>query len=65
MDALHTIEITNDLMTVLDEDDHGLDCHPLISLHDAEEQLRRWQEEYHFDYADALSAVSDFFNSMN
>ena len=65
MDALHTIEIIDDLMTVLDEDGHGLDSHLLISLDAAEEQLRCWQEEYDFDYADALSAVSDFFDSVN
>ena len=65
MNAPHTIEIIDDLMTVLDENGHGLDCHRLISLDAAEEQLRRWQEEYTFDYADALSAVSDFFDSVN
>ena len=65
MKTSDTIEIIDDLMTVLDEDGHGLDCHELISLNAAEEQLRRWQEEYDFDYADALSAVSDFFDSVN
>ena len=64
MQMPHTIEIIDNLLTVLDEDGHGLDCHELISLHAAEEQLRRWQEEYHFDYADARSAVSEYFASM-
>ena len=65
MNAPHTIEIVDDLMTVLDADGHGMDCHQLISLDAAEEQLRRWHEEYQFDNADALSAVSEFFDSVN
>ena len=60
----HTIEIVNNLMTVLDEDGHGCDCHALRSRKEAERQLRRWQDEYTFDYADALSAVSEFFESL-
>ena len=64
MNTPHTIEIIDDLLTVLDEDGHGLDCHELMSLHAAEEQLRRWQDEYAFDYADAVSAVSEYFASM-
>ena len=64
MKTSDTIEIIDDLLTVLDKDGHGLDCHELISLHAAKEQLRRWQEEYTFDYTDALSAVSEYFVSM-
>jgi len=64
MNTPHTIEIIDNLLTILDEDGHGLDCHELRSLDAAEEQLRRWHEEYQFDDADALSAVSEFFASM-
>lgn len=57
----HTIEIIDDLMAVLDEDGNGCDCHQLRSLRMAKRQLRRWQDRYTFDYAEALGAVSAFF----
>jgi hypothetical protein len=60
----HTIEIVNDLLVVLDEDGNGCDCHELRSLRKAKRQLRRWQKQYTFDYADALSALSEFFASV-
>ena len=58
---MHTIEIINDLMAVLDEDGNGCDCYQLHSLREAKRQLRRWQDEYTFNYADALNALSEFF----
>ena len=58
---MHTIEIINDLMAVLDEDGNGCDCFQLRSLREAKRQLRRWQDEYIFNYADALNALSEFF----
>lgn len=64
MDTPHTIEIVDDLLTVVDRDGNGCDAHNLKNLSEAERQLRRWQEEYTFDYADALSAVSEFFESV-
>ncbi len=57
----HTVEVVEDLMTVLDEDGNGCDCCELRSLREAKRQLRRWQDEYTFDYAEALRAVSQFF----
>jgi hypothetical protein len=60
----HTIEIACDLMVVLDEDGNGCDAHKLRSLRAAKRQLRRWQDEHTFDYAGALSAVSEFFASL-
>ncbi len=64
MDMPHTVEIVNDLLVVLDQDGNGCDCHKLTSLRIAQRQLRRWQNEYTFDYGDALSAVSEFFASI-
>ena len=64
MDMPHTIEIVNDLMVVLDEDGNGCDAYELRNLRATKRQLRRWQDEYTFDYADALSAVSEFFASV-
>ena len=59
----HTVEIVDDLMVVLDEDGNGCDCHELRSLRKAMRQLRRWQDEYTFDYAAASTALSEFFIS--
>ena len=64
MNMPHTVEIVHDLLVVLDEDGNGCDCHKLTSLRTAKRQLRCWQDEYTFDYADALSAVSEFFASV-
>jgi hypothetical protein len=57
----HTVEIIDDAMIVLDQDGNGCDCHELRGLREAKRQLRRWQDEYTFDYAEALRAVSEFF----
>jgi len=57
----YTIELCDDLMCVMDEDGNGYDCHELRSLREAKRQLGRWQDEYTFDYADALRDVSAFF----
>ena len=57
----HTVEVVGDLLLVLDEDGNGCDAHGLRSLREAKRQLRRWQTEYTFDYAEALRAVSEFF----
>jgi hypothetical protein len=58
---MHTIEITNDLMMVLDEDGNGYDCHVLRSQPAAERQLIRWQREYVFDLAEALKTLAEYF----
>jgi hypothetical protein len=60
---MHTIEIIGDLMAVLDEDGNGCDCCQLTSLRKAKRQLRRWQNDYSFNYADALNALSAFFSA--
>jgi hypothetical protein len=57
----HTVEVVGDLLVVLDEDGNGCDAYRLRSLRGAERQLRRWQDEYSFDYAEALRAFSEFF----
>ena len=59
--ASHTVEIIDDAMIVLDRDGNGCDCHELRGLRETKRQLRRWQDEYTFDYAEALRAVSEFF----
>ena len=58
---MHTIEIINDLMAVLDEDGNGCDCHELRSLREAKRQLQKWQADYTFDYEEALKDVEEFF----
>jgi hypothetical protein len=57
----HTIDIVGNEMVVLDEDGNGCDCCRLEGFRAAKRQLRRWQDEYAFDYAEAMSAVSGFF----
>ena len=60
----HTVDIVGNQMVVLDRDGNGCDCHELPSLRAAQHQLRRWQNEYTFHYAGALSAVWKFFESV-
>jgi len=59
----YTVEVVSDLLVVLDEDGNGCDAYGLHSLHKAKQQLRRWQDEYTFDYAEALQSVSAFFTN--
>ncbi len=59
----HTIEIVDDLMVVLDEDGNGHDCHVLSSLVEAQDQLKKWKDEYSFDYDEAQAAVVEFFDA--
>jgi hypothetical protein len=56
------IEIVDDLMVVLDEDGNGQDCHELRNLQAAKRQLKAWQKQYTFDYAEAEKALSEFFS---
>jgi hypothetical protein len=62
--TMHTIEILNDLMAVLDEDGNGCECYQLVGLREAKRQLRRWQDEYSFKYAEALNALSEYFSAQ-
>jgi hypothetical protein len=57
----HTVDILGNGTVVLDEDGNGCDCCRPAGFRIAKRQLRRWQEEYAFDYAEAMSAVSGFF----
>ena len=57
----YTVEVVGNLLVVLDEDGNGCDAYGLNSLRKAKRRLRRWQDEYTFDYAEALQAVSAFF----
>ena len=57
----HTIEIVDSLMCVMDRDGNGCDCCELRGLRRTKRQLRRWQDAYTFDYAEALQAVSEYF----
>ncbi len=62
MNLPHTVEIVEGQMIVLDEDGNGCECHRLRGLRTAKRQLRRWQDEYTFNYAEALSMLSEFFS---
>ena len=64
MTMSYTIEIVDDLMCVMDQDGNGCDCHALRSLREAKRQLRDWQDQYTFDYAEALREVSEFFSQL-
>jgi len=61
--AHHTVEVVGDSLVVLDQDGNGCECHQLRGLREAKRQLRRWQDEYTFFYANALQAVSEFFTN--
>jgi hypothetical protein len=66
----HTIELCDGLMCVMDAPDandghnYGYDCHELRSLREAKRQLRRWQDEYTFDYAEAMREIEEFFGDQ-
>jgi hypothetical protein len=60
----HTVEVVGDLLVVLDEDGNGCDAHKLRGLRAAKRQLRRWQNEYTFDYVEVLRNVSEFFANL-
>jgi hypothetical protein len=61
---MHTVEITNDLMMVLEDDGNGYDCHVLTSLTEAQSQLEKWKDEYSFDYDEAQAAIAEFFTAQ-
>ena len=61
----HTVEIVGNEMVVLDQDGNGCDCHQLTSLRIAKQCLREWQDKYTFDYAEAMSALSMFFEKQD
>ena len=57
----HTVDIVGDEMVVLDEDGNGCDCRRLVGLRPAKRQIRRRQDEFTFDYAEATAAAEGFF----
>ncbi len=57
----HTVDIVDNHMVVLDEDGNGCECCRIVSYRAAKRQLRKWQDEYTFNYADAMNALSEFF----
>ncbi len=61
----HVVEIIDNLMTVLDEEGHGLACHLLIDRHAAKAQLKLWRSRFTFDYIGALAALTEYFESLD
>ncbi len=59
---MHTIEIIDDLLCVMDEDGDGYDCHVLDTLVAALAQIDAWTGAYAFDIDDARKQVSGFFS---
>jgi hypothetical protein len=60
---MHTFEILGSQMALLDEDGNGCECHDLASLREAKRQLGRRINQYAFLYAEALSALSEYFST--
>ena len=56
-----SIQISENLMFVLDDGGHGRDCHILQTFEAAKEQLLRWRGTYSFDPVEALVALVEFF----
>lgn len=57
----HAIEITDDLMHVLDENGCGHDAHILVERAAARRQIETWAAEYEFDMADAERQIEEYF----
>jgi hypothetical protein len=60
----NSIEISDDLMFVLDNEGHGRDCHILRTFDAAKHQLDVWREKYLFDYDAAVAALTEFFKNQ-
>ena len=58
---MHTIEIIDDLLVVLDEEGHGLDAHELRDYPAARRQVQAWAAEYAIDAADADAQLKAYF----
>jgi hypothetical protein len=58
---MHTIQIFDDMMIVLDEDGNGRDCHILRTQLAAQRQLRKWLREYKFDLNEAMNELAEYF----
>jgi hypothetical protein len=57
----NSIEISRNLMFVLDDGGHGRDCHILKSFAEAKEQLEHWQNTFSFDRDEAIVMVLGYF----
>jgi hypothetical protein len=57
----HAIEITDDLMHVLDENGYGHDAHILVDRAAARRQIEKWAGQYEFDVADAEWQIEEYF----
>ncbi len=57
----HAIEITDDLMHVIDENGYGHDAHILADRAAARRQIETWAAEYEFDVADAERQIEEYF----
>lgn len=58
---MHTLDIVDDLLVVLDADGNGCDCHVLTSYRAAKQQIQRWTHEYVINVAAAYRLVEEFF----
>ena len=59
--APYRIDIADDLMTVLDAENNGHDCHVLADRNAAVRQLDAWANVYPFDRDAAVALVDDLF----
>ena len=57
----HAIEITADLMHVLDEKGYGYDAQILVDHAAARRQIETWAAEYQFAVAGAVRQIEEYF----
>jgi hypothetical protein len=57
----HAIEITDDLLRVLDENGYRHDAHILVDRAAARRQIETWAAEYEFDVVDAQRQIDEYF----
>lgn len=55
------IDIADDLMTVLDAENNGHDCHVLADRAAAHRQLDAWANDYEFDRDAAVAEIDEVF----
>jgi hypothetical protein len=61
MTKRYSIEIVDDLMTLLDGDNNGCDAYVLRTYEAAKQQLERWREDYGVDDREAIRLLGRFF----
>jgi hypothetical protein len=57
----NSIEISRNMMFMLDEGGHGRDCNILKTFEDAKEQITHWQKTFSFDRDEAIVMVLGYF----